>query len=377
MKTVNEMLQTFEEASLSPKKCLAAYKSAGKKVIGCFPFYAPAELVSACGMVPMGVWGAEGVVKEAKEYFPSFYCTIVQMNLQLALTGKLDGLSGVIIPTMCDSLRPLSQNFKAGVKNIPMIFMAHPQQRTLEAGKHYMRLLLDDVRKQLEAISGVQMTDESLQAAIKAHNRSRAERRRFVKNAAAHPDLVSCVKRSAVLKSALFMEADAYADALKELNDELEQAPACQGQYVKILTSGILADNRNLLQIFDDHHIVIAADDIAQETRSFRVDVPENADPMQALVEHFALQRYDTVLYTGENINERATYVAQCAKDAGAQGAVVLMLQFCDLEEMEYPALKEAFQKAGIPQIELGYDQQMTEFAQASTSIQALVDMIG
>ena len=131
MKTVNEMLQTFEEASLSPKKCLAAYKSAGKKVIGCFPYYAPAELVSACGMVPMGVWGAEGVVKEAKEYFPSFYCTIVQMNLQLALTGKLDGLSGVIIPTMCDSLRPLSQNFKAGVKNIPMIFMAHPVEEML------------------------------------------------------------------------------------------------------------------------------------------------------------------------------------------------------------------------------------------------------
>ena len=38
---------------------------------------------------------------------------------------------------------------------------------------------------------------------------------------------------------------------------------------------------------------------------------------------------------------------------------VLFMQQFCDPEEMEYPYLKKALDAAGIPHIKLGVDQQM------------------
>lgn len=66
----------------------------------------------------------------------------------------------------------------------------------------------------------------------------------------------------------------------------------------------------------------------------------------------------------------------QLAKDSGAQGVVLFMQQFCDPEEMEYPYLKKALDEAGVPHIKLGVDQQMRDFGQASTAIQAFADVL-
>ena len=50
------LLNEFKEYSEHPYRVLSEYKKQGKKVIGMLPYYAPAELVVAAGMVPMGIW---------------------------------------------------------------------------------------------------------------------------------------------------------------------------------------------------------------------------------------------------------------------------------------------------------------------------------
>ena len=47
-----------------------------------------------------------------------------------------------------------------------------------------------------------------------------------------------------------------------------------------------------------------------------------------------------------------------------------------DPEEMEYPYLKKALDDAKIPHIKLGIDQQMRDFGQANTAIQAFADVL-
>ena len=69
-------------------------------------------------------------------------------------------------------------------------------------------------------------------------------------------------------------------------------------------------------------------------------------------------------------------FVANMVKESGAQGLILFMQQFCDPEEMEYPCLKKALDDAGIPHIKLGVDQQMRDFGQASTAIQAFADVL-
>ena len=373
------LLNEFKECSEHPYRVISAYKQEGKKVIGVLPYFAPVELVVAAGMVPMGIWGSnKKTIAMAKEYCATFYCTIAQLALEMLLDGTLDQLDGIITPTICDTLRPMSQNFRVAMEGkLPCIFLAHPQNRKPAFGLQFTVDQYMHVKSELEKISGNTITDEALREAIKVMNRSRKARREFVKLAGQHPEAISAVERSAVLRSAWFMEPAVHAEKLEELNEELSKLPASNWKGKKIVTSGIICDNPKLLQIFDDNNIAIAADDVAQETRAFRVDASEEGDPMMALAQQFADQDYDVLLYDEySNKNRRADFVVQLVKESGAQGLVLFMQQFCDPEEMEYPYLKKALDDAGIPHVKLGVDQQMRDFGQASTAIQAFADVL-
>ena len=162
-----------------------------------------------------------------------------------------------------------------------------------------------------------------------------------------------------------------------KLNEELKKLPACNWKGKKVVTSGIICDNPKLLQIFDDNKIAIVADDVAHESRPIRVDAAETGDPMMALAQQFADQDYDVLLYDEHSSqNRRGDFIVKMVKDSGAQGLILFMQQFCDPEEMEYPYLKKALDGAGIPHIKLGVDQQMRDFGQASTAIQAFADVL-
>ena len=377
--SIEVLLNQFKEASEHPHRQLEAYKAQGRKVIGVLPYYAPEELVVAAGMVPMGIWGSNNkTISMAKEYCATFYCTIAQLALEMLLDGTLDMLDGIITPTICDTLRPMSQNIRVAMGDkLPCIFLAHPQHRKPSFGLQFTVDQYMHVKKELEKIAGAPITDEALREAIKVCNRSRAARREFVKLAGQHPDAVSAVNRSAVLRSAWFMDKAEHTEKLEALNAELKALPECKWTGKKVVTSGIICDNPKLLQIFDDNKIAIAADDVAQESRGIRVDAAETGDPMMALAQQFADQDYEILLYDeNSNQNRRGEFVANLVKNSGAQGLVLFMQQFCDPEEMEYPYLKKALDSAGVPHIKLGVDQQMRDFGQASTAIQAFADVL-
>ena len=377
--SINALLDEFEVKAATPKQQLAEYKAQGKKVVGVLPYYAPEELVYAAGIVPMGIWGSNNkTISRAKEYCATFYCTIAQLALEMLLDGTMDGLDGIITPTICDTLRPMSQNFRVAMGDkMSVIFLAHPQNRFEDFGLQFTVDQYTHVKKELEKIAGREITNDDIKNAIKVYNESRAARRKFVKLASDHCDVITPTKRSAVLKAFHFMLKDEYTAKLNELNAELEKLPVCDWQGTKGVTSGIICDNPALLAAFEENNIAIAADDVAHETRSFRTDVPEDADPMMALAHQFANIDYDVLLYDPKSSeNRRGEFVANLVKESGAQGLVLFMQQFCDPEEMEYPYLKKALNDADIPHIKLGIDQQMRDFGQARTAIQAFADVL-
>ena len=377
--SIEVMIKEFAEIAANPKAQLNKYKAEGKKCIGVLPYYAPEELVEAAGMVPFGMWGSnKKTIARAKEYCATFYCTIAQLALEMLLDGTMDQLDGIITPTICDTLRPMSQNFRVAMKDkLPCIFLAHPQNRFAPWGLQFCIDQYTNVRNELNKIAGHEMTDEDIRAAIVVYNKARAARREFVKLANDHCDVITATKRSAVLKAAWFMTKAEYTEKLVALNAELKALPVCEWKGVKVVTSGIICDNPELLKIFDDNNIAIAADDVAHETRAFRVDASEEGDPMMALAQQFADQDYEVLLYDPQSSkNRRGEFVANMVKESGAQGLILFMQQFCDPEEMEYPYLKKALDEAGIPHIKLGVDQQMRDFGQAATAIQAFADVI-
>lgn len=377
--SIETLVNEFSAIAANPHGQLKAYKEKGMKCIGVMPYYAPEELVYAAGMMPMGMWGSnKKTISRAKEYCATFYCTIAQLDLEMLLDGTCDLLDGVITPTICDTLRPMSQNIRVAMsEKMPCIFLAHPQFRRPAFGLKFCHDQYTHVKTELEKIRGSEIKDEEIRDAIKVYNKSRKARREFVKLANAHCDVIDPIMRSAVLKASYFMRKDEYTEKLEALNTELRALPEAKWNGVKVVTSGIIVDNPTLLKIFKDNNVAIAADDVAHESRMIRVDADETGDPMEALCKQFADQDYDVLLYDeASEQNRRGEYVANLVKESGAQGLVLFMQQFCDPEEMEYPYLKKALDSAGVPHIKLGVDQQMRDFGQASTAIQAFADVL-
>ncbi|MBS7227396.1 MAG: (R)-2-hydroxyglutaryl-CoA dehydratase subunit beta [Oscillospiraceae bacterium] len=377
--SIETLVNEFSAIAANPHGQLKAYKEKGMKCIGVMPYYAPEELVYAAGMMPMGMWGSnKKTISRAKEYCATFYCTIAQLDLEMLLDGTCDLLDGVITPTICDTLRPMSQNIRVAMsEKMPCIFLAHPQFRRPAFGLKFCHDQYTHVKTELEKIRGSEIKDEEIRDAIKVYNKSRKARREFVKLANAHCDVIDPIMRSAVLKASYFMRKDEYTEKLEALNTELRALPEAKWNGVKVVTSGIIVDNPTLLKIFKDNNVAIAADDVAHESRMIRVDADETGDPMEALCKQFADQDYDVLLYDeASEQNRRGEYVANLVKESGAQGLVLFMQQFCDPEEMEFPYLKKALDAAGIPFIKLGVDQQMRDFGQAATAIQAFADVL-
>ncbi|MCD2435729.1 2-hydroxyacyl-CoA dehydratase family protein [Acidaminococcus sp. NSJ-142] len=377
---INTLIEEFKQIALNPKAQAAKYKAEGKKLIGCLPYYCPEELVYAADMVPMGVWGANGKTEvRSKEYCATFYCTLAQLSLEMLLDGTLDCLDGIITPVLCDTLRPMSQNFKVAMEGkMPVIFLAHPQVRQDVAGKQYTYDQYNNVKTHLEAICGHEIANDAILNAIKVYNASRKARREFCKLANEHCDVITASARSYVLQAAYFMLKDEYTAKLEQLNKELAATPVGKFDGHKILVSGITYNMPGILKALDDNKLAIAADDVAYESRSFAKDAPEDLDNgLQALAVQFGRQDNDVILYDPDYAKDaRSEHVCKLAEESGAEGVVVFMMQFCDPEEMEYPDLKKALNKHHIPQIKVGVDQQTRDFGQAQTALEAFAESL-
>lgn len=378
--TIERLIAELKEAAYHPRRQLEAFKAEGKKVIGIMPYHVPEELVYAAGMVPMGMWGSnKHTISRAKEYCATFYCSLAQLDLEMLMDGTVDGMDGVITPTPCDTLRPMSQNIKVAMKDkMAVIFLAQPQRRTDDAGKEYCRHQYETIQKELEAIAGAPISNAALENAICVYNRFRAAQREFIVLAGKHPEAISAVDRSAVIKANFFMLKDAYAAKLEALNAELRALPLVEWKGAKAMTSGILCDNPELLRLFDENRIAIVCDDMAQESRNIATDAPEGwDDPMEALVQQWADTVNDPIYWDCcSREHTRAKHLIRKARKAGAQGIILFMMTFCDPEETDYPHLKHDFGIADIPHIRLGVDHQMRNFGQISTSLQAFADVM-
>ncbi len=371
--SVNELFNKFHEIASSPKEQLDTYLAQGKEVVACVPIYTPEEIIHSMGMVPFGAWGADMEVKEAKRYFPAFICSIMQSILELGMTGAYNGVSAIVIPSLCDSLKCLGQNWKYAVKDIPFIPMTYPQNRNNEVGKAFCRASYEKVIQDLEATTNTKFSEEALSNSIAVYNEHNKVMREFSEVCSKY-SFISASQRSDVFKSAYFMLKEEHSSLLKQLLEEIKSMPKEETKKVKIVTSGILADSKSLLEIFDNNDMQIVADDIAHESRQYRIDITEKGSSLDALAEKFSNMENCSVLYDADK--KRVEFILDLVKKHEAQGVVVLMTKFCDPEEFDLVPIMRACKEEGIQFVQIEVDRQMVNYEQAKTMIQTFKEML-
>lgn len=374
MSKVETILSQLKDIAANPKKALDDYKAeTGKGAVGIMPIYAPEELVHATGYLPMGIWGAQGKpITKARTYLPAFACSIMQQIMELQCEGAYDDLSAVLFSVPCDTLKCLSQKWK-GANADKVIVFTHPQNRGLEAANQFLVTEYELVKKQLEAFLDVKITNAALENSIAIYNENRAVMREFVKVAADYPQIIDPVARHAVFKARQFMLKEKHTELVKELIAELKAMPVQPWDGKKVVVTGILLEPNELLDIFKEFNMAIVDDDLAQESRQIRVDVLDGEEgPLYRMAKAWQ-QMYGCSVAT-DTKKGRGKMIINKVKHTNADAVIVAQMKFCDPEEWDYPVMYREFEEAGIKNLLIEVDQEVTSFEQVKTRLQSFVE---
>ncbi|MDQ0508497.1 benzoyl-CoA reductase/2-hydroxyglutaryl-CoA dehydratase subunit BcrC/BadD/HgdB [Peptoniphilus ivorii] len=369
--TAKELIQELDIDVLGR---IDQYVNEGKKVIGVSGPFAPEELVYASGMIPVGIWGQEGEVVGAKEYFPAFYASIILRTLDLGLEKKLDKLSGMVITNLSDGLKGFSQNWKRAV-DVPLLYIPYGQNRKIEAGLDYNEKQYIKLKEQLEEISGNKIEDDKIEEAIALYNEHRKAMREFNDLAAKHLNTVTPILRNRVFSSAYVYDVKEHLEKVKAINEALAAMPEEEFKGKKVVTTGILANSEDILKIFEEYGFGIVDDNICHESLQYETPIDEKTgNPVRALAKEFSDIEGNLFIFDEKKL--RGPILAEKVKEKGADGVVYLLTKFSDTDEFDYPIIRKDLEKENIPLIKIEVDQQMVSFEQAKTALQTFADMI-
>lgn len=375
MEAINSILAVMKKAVSNPAQSVKDFKQkTGKGAVGCFPVYCPEEIVHAAGMLPVGMWGGQTQISQALTIVPSFCCSIMQSNIELALKGVYNDLDAVIMSSPCDTLKSIPQDWGYAVPHIKVIQIVYPQMSRIEAGPQFLKTEFQTVKREMEAITGKPITDAALEHSIEVYNEHRQTMRDFCAAARNYPATITPVVRHLVIKSGYFMEKSEHTRLVNELIAELKKLPADDWKGKKVILTGITAEPDSLLEIFAENGLAVAGDDLAQESRQFRTDVPAGDDPLLRLARQWSLAEGCSLVYDPQK--KRGDMLIDMAKETGADGIILCMMKFCDPEEFDYPIMAAQFEEAGIPLLYLEIDQQTQSLERERTRIQSFTEML-
>lgn len=375
MRTAKEIINEFKAIADNPRKAMDDYKKeTGKGAVGIMPVYCPEEIVHAAGYLPIGMWGAQKKqISKARTYLPPFACSIMQSVMELQLEGVYDDLEAVIFSVPCDTLKCMSQKWN---RPVPAIVFTHPQNRKIakDAANVFAREEFNIVKEKLEDILDVHISNKAIKNSIAVYNENRAACREFSDVAAEYAAVVTPSDRHAVIKARWFMEKSRHTALVKELIAALKAEPAPEFKGKKIIVTGIQVEPYDVLDIFQENGFAIVADDIAQETRNFRQDVPDDDDALMALAR--AWNEFDGCSLATDANKPKGQMIIDAVKKYGADAVVVCMMKFCDPEEFDYPILLQEFEAAGVKNLYIEVDQESTAFEQVKTRIQTFAEIL-
>lgn len=374
MRDTSAIFDDFDEVVRHPETVVAAIKQQGTKVIGCAPYYAPFELVRAAGMHPIELWGGASETSRASSYYPAFYCSILMTLMERAVRGDYDGLDGVIVPTTCDGLRNLEENWKFAKPEMRVISLVQPANRKADTARRYLVGELKRIAAELEDIASAKVTERALREAVGVYNAQKAAMRRFSEVAARHLDAVTPTRRHAVYAAARVMDPEAHTALVEELVAALEAEPADAYKGMRVITTGVLIDSEALLSELEKNGLAVAGDLTIAESGRFSTDAPGRIDPYESIAGVW--ERVEGVSVALDPHKLRGPLIAELARERGADGVVMDVLKFCEEEEFDYPVLKQQLAAEGIPLLAVETELQTHMNEQAATRIQAFAEML-
>ena len=339
----------------------------GRRAIGYMPTYVPREIIHAAGMLPVGVFGGGDNLEiiRGDAYFQSYICHIPRSTIELALSGRLDQLDGMLFPSICDVIRNLSGMWSMLFPESYIRYIDLPQNYDRPVGGRFWQREMQTLRADLEELAGRAITEKDLRRSIAVYNTNREAIRDLYRARSERPWIFPTSELYVLLRAGSVLPPEEHTRMLRRY---LELAPEESGRreqdVSRIVLVGTFCEQPplGLLLTLERAGCWIVDDDLLIGLRWLTGDIPEDGDALENLAVAYLDQSIDTASrYQPEG--RRGSWLVESARRNGAEGVIFCAPSFCDPALLEQPMLAEALEVEKIPYTQFKYSEDMGQFA--------------
>ena len=349
--------------------CVRRWKSEqpGRKVIGHMPIYVPRELIHAAGMLPVGIVGGGDRLEiiRGDALFQSYICRIPRSTIELALSGRLDVLDGMLFPSICDVIRNLSGMWQMLFPDRYVRYVDVPQNFDPDVGglfwKHELRRLRDD----MERIVDRTISDDDLRDSIAIYNDNRAIIRELYRQRSLRPWIFPLSEVYLFLRAGNVLPPEQHTMLLR---DYLIAAPLDETRreqdHSRVVLAGMFCEQppHGLLVTLERAGCDVVDDDLLLGMRWLTGDVEVEGDPLDSLVDAYLHASASSASRYAPD-GDRARWLLESFQRNNAEGVVFCAASFCDPALLDQPMLVSALDRAGVPHTEFKYSEDTGQFA--------------
>lgn len=374
MKQIDECHQILKDPYGYVKKFR---EESGRKVVGTFCSYAPEEIILAAGAHPFRLFGSGEKIRLAEAHLQSYCCSLVRGALEDALAGRVDFLDGVVFPHTCDSIQRLSDIWRLNVPACFHLDVVLPVKLDTDGARQYMVDVLKRFRRELGEKLGGSISDDDLREAIRIMNRIRAALTRIYDLKGERPEILKGSDLYALVRAAMIMDRTRAAFLLEEVAAEMgikSNSEVAAWPKKRIVLSGGVCNHPDIYTIIEEAGGAVVGDDLCTGSRYFSGLIDEKADPAEAIAERYRQRVVCPAKHRG--LSERADHLVRLVREKRAQGVIFFLLKFCDPHAFDYPYLKEALDRMGIPSLLMEVEDRLPAEGQLRTRFETFVEMI-
>ena len=340
----------------------------GRTAAGYLPVYAPREIIHACGMLPVGIYGGGDQIEiiRGDAFYQSYICHLPRSVVELAESGRLDFLSAMLFPSTCDVIRNLSGMWQLLFPEQYVRYLDLPHQRNMELGGAFWERELRTLLKDLGEVSGRAATEEILKRSIGVYRKVRHLILELYRVRREEPWRVSTEELYLLMRAAEVVPPETFLEQGLAYLKAVHAEPGRRRDNSRVVIVGAFCEQPplGLIKTIERAGCYIVDDDFLIGNRLLEQDVPTDGDPVRALADTFIRHASKTsVLYEPDPAGKRHLMAERVAA-AGADGVIFAAPSFCDPALLDRPMLRAGAEAEGIPCIAFKYSENSGQFQQ-------------
>jgi predicted CoA-substrate-specific enzyme activase len=350
----------------------------GTKKVGYLCTYTPLEIMNAVGVIPIRLfkYGDPKTVASGEIHTQSVFCDYTKSILG-AFREKdplYTSLDRVYMCYTCDSMRATGEALNQYY--VPTTIYNLPRVKHDSSSRAFFRKELTNFKKNIEELSGKEISYEVLNRQIKLYNNIRkqlmkiSELRKRPNPPLTGGDFLDLVR------GYYYLSPEELSKIYEDIYRKLAAYPSNGTRKIRLMMAGSICTDgdRRLLDLIEtDIGARVVVEDHCTGLRPFYKTIAENGDPLSALAEGYIDQAPCARM---KPIEELIEFTGELADEYQVDGIVYAYLKFCPSYGMTKNRFVKHFQKKNVPVLEIPKDFSQSDMGQLKTRVEAFVEVL-